>query len=109
MGVGVLNRAPCYSRKTINQKPPLFFKCFSSKLPIQQLPKPKSVGEGLDTTELRNNLRDLKDFADEEMKIVENYLEKFDNLSKKVSQIQTVNINAIKRMKETMNKLMLRK
>ena len=62
--------------------------------------RPKE-SDKLDTAELKENLRELKDFADEEMKIVESYLEKFDNLSKKVTQIQAVNLNAIKKMKDT--------
>ena len=63
--------------------------------------KPQSSSDRVNATELKENLRELKDFADEEMKIVESYLEKFDNLSKKVTQIQAVNLNAIKKMKDT--------
>ena len=53
--------------------------------------------------ELKNELRELKDFADEELRIVENYVEKFDSLSKKVREIQISNIQAITKMKETID------
>ena len=55
----------------------------------------------LDTAKLKEDLRNLKDIADEEIKVVENYLDKFNNLSKKVNEIQAVNISAVKKMKET--------
>jgi hypothetical protein len=55
----------------------------------------------LDASKLKEDLRNLKDIADEEIKIVENYLEKFNNLSKKVNEIQAANISAVKKMKET--------
>ncbi|VAX23573.1 hypothetical protein MNBD_IGNAVI01-1264 [hydrothermal vent metagenome] len=51
--------------------------------------------------DLKNELRELKDFADEELRVVEDYVEKFDSLSKKVREIQISNIQAISKMKET--------
>jgi len=51
---------------------------------------------------LREELEGLKNVADEEIRMVENYLEKFDTLSKKVSRIQKSNLEAIKHMKDTM-------
>lgn len=51
--------------------------------------------------ELKNELRDLKDFANEELRVIEDYVEKFDSLSKKVRDIQFSSIEAISKMKET--------
>lgn len=53
--------------------------------------------------DLKNELRELKDFADEELRVVEDYVEKFDSLSKKVREIQISNIQAISKMKETID------
>lgn len=65
--------------------------------------KPNLEGNDSGVSNVKENLRDLKDFADEEIKIVENYLEKFEKLSHKVSQIQATNLNAIKIMKDTID------
>ena len=51
--------------------------------------------------DLKNELRDLKDFADEEMRVIEDYVEKFDSLSQKVRNIQLSSIQAISKMKDT--------
>ena len=51
--------------------------------------------------DLKNELRDLKDFADEEMRVIEDYVEKFDSLSEKVRNIQLSSIQAISKMKDT--------
>ena len=51
--------------------------------------------------DLKNELRDLKDFADEEMRVIEDYVEKFDSLSQKVRDIQLSSIQAISKMKDT--------
>ncbi len=53
--------------------------------------------------DLKNEIRELKDFADEELRVVEDYVEKFDSLSKKVRAIQLSNIQAISKMKETID------
>ena len=53
--------------------------------------------------ELRNELRELKDFADEEMRVIEDYVEKFDSLSQKVRNIQISSIKAITSMKDTID------
>jgi len=64
----------------------------------------KHSGNGqIDTSDMKHNIRELKDFADEEIKIVESYLEKFSSLSKKVNEIQATNLNAVKRMKSTID------
>ena len=65
--------------------------------------KKQSGGGQIDTSEMKHNIRELKDFADEEIKIVESYLEKFSLLSKKVNEIQAANLNAVKRMKSTID------
>ena len=54
--------------------------------------------------DLKNELRDLKDFADEEMRVIEDYVEKFDSLSQKVRDIQLSSLQAISKMKETIGK-----
>jgi hypothetical protein len=69
--------------------------------PADSVAKPQSESVDLDISKLKDNLRDLKYFADEEIKIVEDYLDKFNNLSKKVNLIQAVNLSAVKKMKET--------
>ena len=51
--------------------------------------------------DLKSELRDLKDFADEEMRVIEDYVEKFDSLSQKVRDIQLSSIQAISKMKDT--------
>ena len=51
--------------------------------------------------DLKNELRDLKDFANEEMRVIEDYVEKFDSLSQKVRDIQLSSIQAISKMKDT--------
>ncbi len=51
---------------------------------------------------LREELEGLKNVADEEIRMVESYLEKFESLSKKVSRIQKSNFEAITNMKQTM-------
>jgi len=51
--------------------------------------------------DLKNELRDLKDFANEEMRVIEDYVEKFDSLSEKVRNIQLSSIQAISKMKDT--------
>ncbi len=71
--------------------------------PADSVSQAHSENKELDASKLKDNLRDLRNFADEEIKIVENYLEKFDNLSKKVASIQATNLNAIKKMKETID------
>ena len=53
--------------------------------------------------DLKNELRDLKDFADEEMRVIEDYVEKFDSLSQKVRDIQFSSIKAISNMRETID------
>lgn len=64
-------------------------------------------GEGSDVKgsakELKSELRELKDFADEELRVIEDYVEKFDSLSQKVRDIQVSSINAISKMKETID------
>ena len=69
--------------------------------PSDPIAKPQTDSVDLDISKLKDNLRDLKYFADEEIKIVEDYLDKFNNLSKKVNLIQAVNLSAVKKMKET--------
>lgn len=53
--------------------------------------------------ELKGELRELKDFADEELRVIEDYVEKFDSLSQKVRDIQISSIKAISKMKETID------
>jgi len=50
---------------------------------------------------LREELESLKNVADEEIRMVENYLEKFEALSKKITRIQKSNMEAISHMRET--------
>ncbi len=79
-----------------------FVTFFTPSDPVSQpVDKKNSVADAL---EIKSSLRELKDMADEEMKIVEDYLEKFDSLSKKISQIQATHIGAIQKMKETIEK-----
>jgi len=77
-----------------------FVTFFTPNEPISKLSAEK-IDFGI--SNIKEDLRDLKDFADEEIKIVENYLEKFEKLSQKVSQIQAVNFSAIKKMKDTID------
>lgn len=70
---------------------------FSPPDTISEPHKSKTIDN---TVDMRDNLRELKEFAEEEMKIVDDYLEKFDNLSKKVINIQATSISAISKMKE---------
>lgn len=72
--------------------------------PSESVAHPNTQNDGVDTAVLKDNLRELKDFTDEEIKIVENYLEKFDNLSKKITHIQATNLSAIQKMKATIEK-----
>ena len=71
--------------------------------PSENSVKKHSGGGQIDTSDMKHNLRELKDFADEEIKIVESYLEKFNLLSQKVNEIQATHLNAIKRMKSTID------
>ena len=71
--------------------------------PSENGAKKQSGGGQIDTSDMKNNLRELKDFADEEIKIVESYLEKFNSLSQKVNEIQATHLNAVKRMKSTID------
>ena len=54
--------------------------------------------------DLKNELRDLKDYANEELRVIEDYVEKFESLSQKVRDIQLSSIEAISKMKETIGK-----
>ncbi len=53
--------------------------------------------------ELKSELRELKDFADEELRVIEDYVDKFDSLSQKVRNIQISSIKAISKMKDTID------
>jgi len=72
--------------------------------PSEVLPPSQENNVGTDAAKLKESLRELKDVADEEMRMVENYIERFNQLSKKVAQIQYTNLSAINKMKETIQK-----
>ena len=72
--------------------------------PADPVVQPFSKTSEVDVTALKNSLRELKDVAGEEIKFVEDYIEKFNTLSKKINQIQTTNMGAIQKMKETIEK-----
>ena len=51
--------------------------------------------------ELKAGLEDLMKVTETEMKMVEDYLKKFEEMNKRISKMQTISMSAINSMKET--------
>ncbi len=50
--------------------------------------------------DFQRDIRDLKDLTDEEIKMVNEYLDKFESISKRINEIQMTNVKALSELKE---------
>ncbi len=58
------------------------------------------AGVNVDVSQVEENLKKLKTVAEDEMRLIEGYLEKFDSIADKVNNINRKNLEALSDMKE---------
>ncbi len=61
---------------------------------------PKEETPAAPRPDFQRDIRDLKDLTDEEIKMVNEYLDKFESISKRINEIQMTNIKALSELKE---------
>lgn len=49
---------------------------------------------------VKEDLEEIKNFSDEEIHMIENYIDKFESISRKITKIQMYNMQALKNMKD---------
>jgi hypothetical protein len=62
--------------------------------------KPKEETSAAPRPDFQKDIRELKDLTDEEIKMVNEYLDKFEAISKRINDIQMNNVKALSSLKE---------
>lgn len=54
--------------------------------------------------EFKEGIKEIKSFTEEELKVMKGYIEEFEGMSNKISQVHTTNVEALKKMSEILKK-----
>ncbi len=62
--------------------------------------KEEEEGEKKPSVDFHKELRELKDLTDEEIKMVNEYLDKYESIAKRINELQKLSLQSIQQMKE---------
>lgn len=54
--------------------------------------------------EFREGIKEIKSFTEEELKVMKSYIDEFEHMSGKISQVHTANVEALKKMSDILKK-----